>query len=341
MMPAGHRPVFLMDSASSSLPYDRLTPDTVLDAVESAGLVCDGTLLALNSYENRVYQVGIEDDAPRIAKFYRPGRWSDAAILEEHAFLAELAALEIPAVPALPISGTTLLKHAEYRFTLFARRGGRAPDLERADHLEWLGRFLGRLHAAGASRTFQCRPALDPDVMGDGSVRFLLAGDFIPDYLVPAWQGAAETLLAGIHAAFAATGPARQIRLHGDCHPGNILWTDQGPHFVDFDDSISGPAIQDLWMLLSGTADDMAGQLQALLEGYERFTVFDPAELALIEPLRGLRLLNYSAWLARRWQDPAFPQAFPWFGTPRYWEEQVQTLREQTERLQLPHLVLR
>lgn len=329
-----------MDTISTALPYDNLTPDTVLDAVESTGRSCDGMLLALNSYENRVYQVGIEDEAPVVVKFYRPERWTDAAIQEEHEFLAELTALEIPAVAPIEIDGRTLLKYAAYRFTLFPRRGGRAPNLESADHLERLGRFIGRIHAAGRVRLFRHRPLLTPAGLGDAAVSFLLDSGFVPEYLQPAWRGAAETLLQAIHEGFERAGPVGRLRLHGDCHPGNILWTDSGPHFVDFDDTLTGPAIQDLWMLLSGDNVEMAVQLGHILEGYARFSDFDPVELQLIEPLRGLRLLNYSAWLARRWRDPAFPLAFPWFNTPRYWEEQIHTLREQTERLAAPVLAL-
>ncbi|HWP94660.1 MAG TPA: serine/threonine protein kinase [Gammaproteobacteria bacterium] len=322
----------------ASLPYDALAPERVLDCVESLGLRCDGRLFALNSYENRVYQVGIEDAEPLVAKFYRPGRWTDEAILEEHAFVNELAALEIPAVAPLSFGGRTLHHHAGYRFALFPRRGGRTPDLEHPDELEWLGRFLGRLHAVGAARPFRHRPLLDAARQCEEAIATLLALGGMPDYIRPAWTVAAQELAQGIVAVFEQVGPLNRLRLHGDCHPGNLLWTDAGPHFVDFDDCLAGPAVQDVWMLLGGSREEMTFRLRHLLAGYTRFHAFDRAGLGLIEPLRGLRILGHAAWIARRWTDPAFPLAFPWFGTPRYWEEQVHTLREQLTRLTEPPL---
>lgn len=322
-------------------PYADLTPDRLLDAIESAGWRCSGSVLALNSYENRVYQVGLEAGGFVVAKFYRPGRWPDAAILEEHAFAAELAAAEIPVVPPLADArGKTLHHFAGHRFALFPRQGGRPPELGDPDHLRWLGRMLGRLHAVGATHRFAHRPTLSLARFGGEPVDFLFAHGFVPDELAHNFRLAAETLLEQIETAFAAVGPLRHLRLHGDCHPGNILWTEAGPHFVDLDDCLQGPAIQDLWMLLSGERADMQRQLAVLLEGYRQFMDFDPAELALIEPLRALRLLHYAGWLARRWHDPAFPRAFPWFNTPRYWEDQLNTLREQAERLAEPPLSL-
>ena len=299
-------------------PYSGLTPDVVLNALDGVGLRCDGTLLALNSFENRVYQVGIDDAAPLVAKFYRPGRWSDAAILEEHAFVAELAEREIPVVAPLALAGATLHAGGGFRFAVFPRRGGRAPDLDRPETLEWLGRFLGRIHAIGGLAPFRERPALDVASFGERSRDFLLERDFLPADLRPAWQSVVEQALAGVRHAYARAGAVRAIRLHGDCHAGNVLWTDAGPHFVDFDDCRSGPALQDLWMLLSGERAEMAHQLGTVLDGYEDFCEFDRRELHLVEALRTLRLLHYSAWLARRWDDPAFPAAFPWFNTQRY-----------------------
>ncbi len=322
-------------------PYADLTPDRLLDAIESAGWRCSGSVLALNSYENRVYQVGLEDGGFLVAKFYRPGRWSDAAILEEHTFALELAAAEIPVVPPLADERSETLHHfAGHRFALFPRQGGRTPELGDPEHLRRLGRMLGRLHAVGATRPFAHRPTLTVERFGREPVAFVLEHGFVPDELVHNWRLAAETLLAGIEQRFEAIGPLPRIRLHGDCHPGNLLWTDDGPHFVDLDDCLQGPAIQDLWMLLSGDRHEMARQMRTLLEGYRQFRDFDPVELGLIEALRGLRLLHYSGWLARRWHDPAFPRAFPWFNTPRYWEDQMITLREQAERLDEPPLSL-
>ncbi len=310
-------------------PYAALNPDTIIDAVEHFGLLCDGCLLALNSYENRVYQVGIDDQTPIIAKFYRPERWSDAMILEEHAFALELEAVEIPIVAPLEIDGRTLLEYSGFRFALFPRRGGRTPELDDDNTLLWLGRFLGRIHAAGASSPFKYRPELTIKRFGDTPRNFLLNQGWIPTHLENAFSSLSEDLLKQINNAYARCGEYQRIRLHGDCHPSNILWTDDGPHFVDLDDCQSGPAIQDLWMLLSGDRAEMSGQLSLLLEGYEQFYDFDPRELHLMQALRTLRMIHYAAWLARRWHDPAFPRAFPWFNTTNYWEQQVLNLREQ------------
>lgn len=325
----------------SSTPYHDLTPDAVLDAVESAGWKSDGRLLALNSYENRVYQVGIEDATPVVVKFYRPGRWSDAAILEEHAYLKELHDAEIPVVaPLADAHGNSLLQHAGFRFTLFPRQGGRAPDLERMDNLEWLGRFMGRIHAVGGTAQFWHRATVDIDTLGREPRAYVLACRFLPATLAPRYHEVTDLLLAGIERSFERAGNFRSIRLHGDCHPGNVLWTDAGPHFVDFDDCAMGPAIQDLWMLLSGSRQEMQQQLGHVLDGYEQFADFNPAELWLVEALRSLRMIHYAAWIARRWDDPAFPRAFPWFDAPRYWEEHIQTLREQVPLLDEPPLAV-
>jgi Ser/Thr protein kinase RdoA (MazF antagonist) len=313
----------------SNIPYANLTPDAVLDALESVGLRCDGRLLALNSYENRVYQVGIEDDAPVVVKFYRPGRWSDEAIHEEHALVAELAAAEIPAVPALALAGATLNNHGGFRFAVFVRQGGRPPELDMPGVRAWLGRFIGRIHAVGARARFQARPTLDIAAFGETPRDYLLAHDFIPPDLAPAWTSVVEQALAGTRRAFEHAGAVKQQRLHGDCHLGNVLWTDEGPHFVDFDDARTGPAVQDLWMLLSGEREQMAVQLGELLDGYEQFMDFDRRELHLVEALRTLRLIHYSGWIARRWTDPAFPAAFPWFNSQRYWQDRILELREQ------------
>ncbi len=322
-------------------PYADLTPDLILDAIDQTGFPTSGSLLALNSYENRVYQVGMMDGSFLVAKFYRPGRWDDATIQEEHDFTLELATEEIPVVaPLTDDIGQTLRHYEGYRFALYPRHGGRAPELDDPEHLRWLGRTLGRIHAIGSSRPFQHRPTLNIQTFGLDAVEFLLQREFIPAELVHNYQLAADTVLQLAENAFEVVGPYRRLRLHGDCHPGNILWTEAGPHFVDLDDCLNGPAVQDFWMLLSGNQNDMVRQLKFLLEGYNTFFDFDPLELYLLEALRALRLLNYSAWLARRWHDPAFPLAFPWFNTPRYWEDQLNTLREQAERLHSPPLTL-
>ncbi len=319
---------------SNAKPYAGLGPDRILDAIESLGLVTDGRLLALNSYENRVYQVGIEEGTPLIAKFYRPARWSDAAILEEHDFTQELAEREIPAIPPLAIQGRTLHSHGGYRFSLSPRRGGRAPELGDPAVLEWIGRFLGRIHALGEIAPFQARPTLDIASFGEEPRALLLEQDWLPTELRSVYAGVSAHALEEVRRLFERAGPIRYLRLHGDCHAGNLLWTDAGPHFVDFDDSRMGPAVQDLWMLLSGDRQEMSVGLGQVLAGYEDFRDFDLRELHLIEALRTLRLLHYSAWIARRWEDPAFPLAFPWFNTQRYWEDRILELREQIAAMQ-------
>jgi Ser/Thr protein kinase RdoA (MazF antagonist) len=305
-------------------PYAALTPEVVLDAGEAAGLRPDGRLLPLNSYENRVYQVWLEDGSARVLKFYRPGRWSAGQIEEEHAFARELAEREIPVVAPAHTG-----EHAGFRFAVYPRRGGRTPNLDDPKVLEWIGRFIGRIHAVGASRPFELRPSLNVETFGDEPRAYLLQHDFVPPDLLDAWKAATEQALAGVRFCFQTAGNARGIRLHGDCHPGNILWTEDGPHFVDLDDARMGPAMQDLWMLLSGERAAMSMQLKAVLSGYEQFMAFDRRELNLLEALRTLRLLHYSAWIARRWDDPAFPAAFPWFNTQRYWQDRILELREQ------------
>lgn len=318
--------------------FATLSPDTVLDALDGVGLFGDGRLLALNSYENRVYQVGMEDGPPVVAKFYRPQRWSDEQILEEHAFTQQLADAEVPVVPAMALPGGTLLRHAGFRFSVFCRHGGRAPELDNRDTLEWLGRFIGRIHAVGLQQPYVERPALNVQSFGEEPRDYLLANGFIPDDLLASYRSTVDHALDGVRRAFDRAGDIRHLRLHGDCHVGNVLWTDAGPHFVDFDDSRTGPAIQDLWMLLSGERGDMVRQLSDLLAGYEDFYEFEQRELYLVEALRTLRLIHYSAWLARRWDDPAFPVAFPWFNTQRYWQDRILELREQIALMDEPPL---
>ncbi len=309
--------------------FSALSPDSILSALESLGFRCDGRLLALNSYENRVYQVGIEDEAPLVAKFYRPQRWTDAAILEEHAFVQELVEREIPVVPALTLNSTTLHHFDGFRFSVFSKHGGRTPELEDRDTLEWLGRFMGRIHAVGQLKDYVQRPTLDIATFGIEPRDYLLNNGFIPPDLDAAYRSVVDQALQGVRHCYERAGTSRQLRLHGDCHSGNMLWTDGGPHFVDFDDSRMGPAVQDLWMLLSGEREDRVRQLGDVLAGYEDFCEFDTRELHLIEALRTLRLIHYSAWLARRWDDPAFKHAFPWFNTQHYWQDRILELREQ------------
>jgi Ser/Thr protein kinase RdoA (MazF antagonist) len=322
-------------------PYAGLTPDTVLDAVESLGYQVDGRLLALNSFENRVYQVGIEDEPPLIAKFYRAGRWSDAAILEEHSFALELAEHEIPAVPPLILNNETLHQSAGYRFSLTPRSGGRSPELDDLAVLRRLGVLLGRMHLVGETRPFQHRPALDIAGFGEEPSSYLLEANWIPPDLEPAYRSVVTHALDEVRACFERAGAYRPIRLHGDCHRGNMLWTDDGAHFVDLDDARTGPAVQDLWMLLSGDREEMTLQLGTVLQGYRQFRDFDPRELHLIEALRTLRQIHYAAWIARRWADPAFPAAFTWFDDQRFWQDHVLALREQIAAMQEGPLYLR
>jgi Ser/Thr protein kinase RdoA (MazF antagonist) len=318
-------------------PYDALTPETILDAVETCGVRCTGSFLALNSYENRVYRVDTEEK-PLVAKFYRPDRWSEAAILEEHAFSRLLAEQEIPVVAPLPCLDRTLRHHGGFFFAIFPWQPGRSPELNHAEDRKLLGRFLGRLHRAGAAEDFHHRPQLTVQDFGHRSVQFLLGGQFIPAELRESFRAIAEIVLESVEAAFKRIAGIDWIRLHGDCHLGNILWSANGPYFVDFDDCLSGPAMQDLWMLLSGDRAEMELQLADVLAGYTEFMDFNPTELRLMEPLRALRLLRYNAWIGQRWDDPAFPRAFPWFDGRRFWEEQILNLRQQAAVLDEPPL---
>ena len=330
-------------SASDAHPYDALTPECVLDALSAQGLWPDGRLQALGSYENRVYQVCLDEPVQghdkMVVKFYRPHRWSEAQILEEHAFAQALLQAEVPMVAPLTLQGSTLHQHAGFAFSLSPWRGGRTPELEDWDTLEWIGRFLARLHLVGEKQDFVHRPALNAQTMGKQPMQWLLAHAEMPSHVRARWQSACEAALAQATHTLQSS-PCRIIRLHGDCHPGNILWTPLddagrgGPHFVDLDDARMGPAVQDLWMLLSGDRMQRSQQLSTLVEGYEQMRAFDRRELALIEPLRTLRLIHYSAWLAQRWSDPAFPRAFPWFGTEAYWLEQTAILQDQLEAMQ-------
>ena len=360
--------------AGASHPYQSLTPDVVLDALDSVGLIGDGRQMALSSYENRVYQAHLDDGSAVVAKFYRPGRWSEAQILEEHAFSQDLVADDVPVIAPLVLRGQTLHHFGGFSFSVSPWRGGRQPELEDEEVLEWIGRFLARIHAVGQRQPFVHRPSLDLASFGVASREWLLSHDQVPLDVQSAWAKASQDAIDLIAACPILTGATGQntlnesapkpedddsdeapvsrgirlIRLHGDCHPGNILWTPldapgaagPGPHFVDMDDARTGPAVQDLWMLLSGDRAQRSRQLCALVDGYEQFRAFDRRELALIEPLRTLRLIHYSAWLARRWQDPTFPIHFPWFGSSDYWQGQVQMLHDQIEAMQDDPLVV-
>jgi Ser/Thr protein kinase RdoA (MazF antagonist) len=335
-------------------PFADLDPQAVLQALHAAGFDADGRLLQLNSYENRVWLAHLDDGSAVVAKFYRPGRWTDAQIAEEHSFCAELAAADLPVVAPLALqprdASLTLVAHcaslghfqseggSDYRISVSPRRAGRAPELEDPQTLAWLGRLIGRLHAVGARRRFEHRRSLTVQTYGHDARQRLLDLGMVSPQTDVAWLRASERALGLVEAVFQQHGELRTLRLHGDCHPGNVLWRDEGqhagPNFVDFDDCCTGPAVQDLWMLLPGEGEAMATARHQLLDGYRDFMDFDARELRLIEPLRTLRMIHHSAWLAQRWADPAFPIGFPWFASPSYWQQQASELQEQAERLE-------
>ena len=319
----------------SSHPYDSLTPDLVIDAVESAGYLSDARLLALNSYENRVYQVGLEDAEPLIAKFYRPERWTRAQIDEEHQYSQELVEADISVVaPLIDSNGNSLHEHQGFLFALFPRRGGYPPELDNLHNLFVLGRTLGRIHSVGRADRFKHRIEITVDKMMAQNIEFLLQREFIPRELIPAYSSLAQDLLKAVEAIYQEVKPGDLIRVHGDCHVGNILWRDETAHFVDLDDCAMAPAIQDIWMFLSGERHRRQQQLAEVVEGYSEFCDFEPRQLRWLEALRTMRIVNYATWLAKRWEDPAFPRSFTWFNTERYWADHILELREQLFALQ-------
>jgi Ser/Thr protein kinase RdoA (MazF antagonist) len=322
-------------------PYSQLIPDKVLAAVETLGFETDARIFALNSYENRVYQIGLVDSSSIVVKFYRPGRWSREQILEEHAFTKELVELEIPVIaPESFVDKGTLIEFEDFQFAIFRQILGRPPELDKLDNLLVMGRFVGRIHAVGAINHFSHRKNFGVDRIAAESRSFLLDNDFIPPDLVNAYASLSSDLIEAIEQRLHSFGELMTLRIHGDCHPGNVLWKEDKPHFVDFDDTMTGPAIQDLWMLLSGDRNQRQAQLLQVVEGYNEFFDFRAEELELIESLRTLRLMHYSAWLAKRWSDPAFPQSFPWFNTDPYWANHILELREQLAALDDPPLEL-
>jgi Ser/Thr protein kinase RdoA (MazF antagonist) len=323
---------------STVMPFAGLTPDVVLDAAASLGFESDGRLFALNSYENRVYQMG-RAEGPLVLKFYRPGRWSDAQIDEEHAFAAELAAAEMAVAAPLAIGGQTLFRFQEFRFSVFPWLRGRSPELDAPEARAMLGRSLARIHRIGSVKPFRSRLKMSVERLGFEAREQVLGSSLFPANMEEPYVRATEALLERVERIFDEVGPTRQIRLHGDCHLGNLLWDEHGPVFVDLDDCMTGPAIQDLWMLLSGPAAEQQRQWRELIEGYEQFGTLDYVELRLIEPLRSLRMLHHAAWLATRWSDPAFPRAFPWFGSVRYWEDHVNDLLAQVAAVDDPPLL--
>ena len=328
----------MIEHDDSTLAYQNLQPDDILETLDELGFDCNGRILALNSYENRVYKVGTGEKDSIVAKFYRPGRWSDAAIVEEHEFARELAEHDIPVVAPLRIDGSSLHRRGPFRLAVYPCEGGRAPELDNTEHLEQLGRFVARIHLVGESAEFEHRPAIDIDSYGNESIEFLLSNGFIPADLEASYESVARLVIEGVEAAGARTGEFDVLRLHADFHPGNVLVAGEQFHIVDLDDARSGPAVQDLWMFMSGDREEQIPQLAALLDGYQEFRNFDARELHLVEALRSLRIMHYAAWLGRRWEDPAFKQAFPWFDTPRYWDEHMLALREQVALMQEPPL---
>jgi len=318
---------------ASARPFAGLSPEVVLDALASAGFDPDGGLLALNSYENRVYQVR-STQGLLILKFYRAGRWSDEQILEEHEFTAELAAAELPVAAPLRVEGRTLLSYREFRFAVFPWLKGRSPELDAPEARTMLGRAIARIHRIGAVRPFAVRPHLTVQRLGHAARAAVLSSDLLPQSLAERYAQASSQLLQQIEELLGSVGPVSEVRIHGDLHLGNLLWNEHGPVFVDLDDCMMGPRIQDLWMLLSGSPWDQQRQWQEILTGYQQFADFDFREVRMVEPLRGLRMLHHAAWVAQRWEDPAFPRAFPWFGETRNWESYVTDLFEQSITIQ-------
>lgn len=350
-----------------NLPFECLLPDFILDAVESCGLPADGRILALNSYENRVYQVGIETSAVDqsdhltnshflVVKFYRPGRWSDAQILEEHDFCQALVRQEIPVLAPLtfsdfsthfphlafdelehkPAESASLFYYKEMRFCLYLRQGGHAPELGDDDRLRQISRIIARIHAVGAEQPYRHRPTLNMASYVQEGVD-LISQEYIPLELKSAYLKLVKALTQGIQDRYEMAGDCQLICTHTDCHLGNMLFCrEEKIHFLDFDDSRMAPAVQDLWMLFSGDLAQRARQLMVILAAYREFYDFDMKELYLVEALQSMRILQYSGWLAKRWHDPAFPKSFPWFNTHTYWQGHIHLLQEQVTSLQVP-----
>ena len=322
-----------MAATSDAQPFARLSPDEVLAAAERLGIECDGRLFALNSYENRVYQIGSASHGTLVLKFYRPGRWSDAQILEEHAFTEELAAADLPVAAPQRFGDATLHRHEGLRYAVFPRLAARAVEIDAQDSLQLIGRTLGRMHAIGAKAPFRHRVTLSSERLGWQARDALLSSPLLEQTMADKYAEASAALLEAVDEAIERIGPVGRIRLHGDCHLGNILWREQGPVFVDLDDCMMGPRIQDLWMFLSGTPDEREGQWNELASGYRQFHAIDEWERDLVEPLRALRMVHHAAWIAARWEDPAFPRAFPWFTSPRFWQEHLSDLWQQLAEL--------
>lgn len=330
----------IIQNSDASLAFRSLDPNQILDAIDSVGWQTDGRVSALNSYENRVYSVGLEDGSTVVAKFYRPGRWTDETILEEHTFCNALLEHDIPVIaPMKDAAGQSLHHQGPFRFCLFPRAGGRPPELDNPEQLAVIGRTLGRLHLVADTMDFEYRPFIDAGRLGDDCADYLLDAEVLPDHLAQVYESVIDELMPRIHDCFESV-PYREICLHGDFHPGNILWGSDGtPHLLDFDDCALGPAVQDLWMFISGDRRYAQARLGDILDGYHEFREFDERELALIEPLRTLRIIHYAAWIARRWEDPAFTQAFPFFASGRFWDDHIQSLREQQAALDEPSLI--
>lgn len=327
---------------SSTKFFFELTPERVLDAVEALGTRCTGRVLALNSLENRVYEVELDIDLPegagrwdafRVVKFYRPGRWTKEQILEEHTFLADCRGVEIPVVTPLVFpNGTTLgeVGGAGIWYAIFPKVGGRILDEMSDDELRQIGRLLARMHAVGGASRFKHRIKLTPESYGHANLAFLSEQKLLPPSIELHYRGVAERILKMSEPWFRETTTQR---IHGDCHIGNILWHAKGCFIVDFDDSLEGPCAQDLWLLTPGRDEESLRRRERLLEGYEMMRSFDRGSLRLIEPLRALRMIHFTTWIAKRFEDPAFKQIFVDYGTERYWREQLIALQEVEEAL--------
>ena len=318
--------------------YSLLSPDFMLDAIESIGIHVDSGLLELNSYENRVFQFLDENRQRFVVKFYRPARWSDEQIQEEHDFSLQLKSADIDVVAPLQFDGCSLFIYQGYRFAIFPSAGGRPIEVDNLDALESVGRNLGRVHQLASQQSFLHRPTVSVVEFVQTPKQILQQNNFVPVHLETSFFDVYDLLSKEIALQY-KPDDKQLIRLHGDLHAGNILWRDKVT-LLDFDDCRQGPAVQDVWMMLHGERHEQLLQLEVMLEGYEEFCSFDTKQLTLIEPLRAMRMMHYMGWIAKRWQDPAFSRHFAWFTDEQYWQQQVTVLQEQIDNMQKSPLSL-